>query len=205
MILIDTLEKKMRLALMVCAMSLLAAVVLVALTLNHTRGVISEERKQIYVLDGNIPLVATRTDVLDNREAEYRAHVATFHNYFFSLPPDNDYIELQMDRAMYLVDASGVAQYNTLKEKGYFTNLISASSVVTCTMDSLSLDLNTRHWVFLGKQKIERPSMVTIRSLVTEGYLQDIPRTVNNSHGVLITHWKTIENRDILSQEKKLF
>ena len=205
MILIDTLEKKMRLALMVCAMSLLAAVVLVALTLNHTRGVISEERKQIYVLDGNIPLVATRTDVLDNREAEYRAHVATFHNYFFSLPPDNDYIELQMDRAMYLVDASGVAQYNTLKEKGYFTNLISSSSVVTCTMDSLSLDLNTRHWVFLGKQKIERPSMVTIRSLVTEGYLQDIPRTVNNSHGVLITHWKTIENRDILSQEKKLF
>jgi conjugative transposon TraK protein len=205
MILIDTLEKKMRLALMVCAMSLLAAVLLVALTLHHTRGVISEERRQIYVLDGNIPLVASRTDVLDNREAEYRAHIATFHNYFFSLPPDNDYIEAQMDRAMYLVDASGVAQYNTLKEKGYFTNLISSSSVVTCTMDSLTLDLNTLHWVFHGKQKIERPSMVTIRSLVTEGYLQDIPRTVNNSHGVLITHWKTIENRDLISREKKLF
>jgi hypothetical protein len=77
--------------------------------------------------------------------------------------------------------------------------------VVTCTLDSLSLDLNTRHWVFHGKQKIERPSMVTIRSLVTEGYLQDLPRTVNNPHGVLITHWKTIENRDILSHEKKLF
>jgi conjugative transposon TraK protein len=205
MILIDTIEKKIRLAFAIAALSFATAIILIIVAFRHTRSIITEERKQIYILDNNIPLVATKTNVLDNREAEYRAHIATFHNYFFSLPPDNDYIEQQMDRAMYLVDASGVAQYNTLKEKGYFTNLISSSSVVTCTLDSLSLDLNTRHWVFHGKQKIERPSMVTIRSLVTEGYLQDLPRTVNNPHGVLITHWKTIENRDILSHEKKLF
>jgi conjugative transposon TraK protein len=205
MILIDSIEKKIKLAFAIAALSFLTAIILISVTFHHTRAVLAEERRQIYILDNNIPLVATKTNVLDNREAEYRAHISTFHNYFFSLPPDNDYIEQQMNRAMYLVDASGVAQYNTLKEKGYFTNLISSSSVVTCTLDSLSLDLNTRHWVFYGKQKIERPSMVTIRSLVTEGYLQDIPRTVNNSHGVLITHWKTIENRDILSNEKKLF
>jgi conjugative transposon TraK protein len=205
MILIDSIEKKIRLAFAIAALSFATAIILIIVAFRHTRSIITEERKQIYILDNNIPLVATKTNVLDNREAEYRAHIATFHNYFFSLPPDNDYIEQQMDRAMYLVDASGVAQYNTLKEKGYFTNLISSSSVVTCTLDSLSLDLNTRHWVFHGKQKIERPSMVTIRSLVTEGYLQDLPRTVNNPHGVLITHWKTIENRDILSHEKKLF
>jgi conjugative transposon TraK protein len=205
MILIDTIEKKIRLAFAIAALSFATAIILIIVAFRHTRSIITEERKQIYILDNNIPLVATKTNVLDNREAEYRAHIATFHNYFFSLPPDNDYIEQQMDRAMYLVDASGVAQYNTLKEKGYFTNLISSSSVVTCTLDSLSLDLNTRHWVFHGKQKIERPSMVNIRSLVTEGYLQDLPRTVNNPHGVLITHWKTIENRDILSHEKKLF
>ena len=205
MILIDSIEKKIKLAFAIAALSFLTAIILISVTLHHTRAVLAEERRQIYILDNNIPLVATKTNVLYNREAEYRAHISTFHNYFFSLPPDNDYIEQQMNRAMYLVDASGVAQYNTLKEKGYFTNLISSSSVVTCTLDSLSLDLNTRHWVFYGKQKIERPSMVTIRSLVTEGYLQDIPRTVNNSHGVLITHWKTIENRDILSNEKKLF
>jgi len=205
MTLIDSIEKKIRLALIVSAMSFLTAIILISISFHHTRSVLAEERKQIYVLDNNIPLVATKTNVLDNREAEYRAHIATFHNYFFSLPPDNDYIEQQMNRAMYLVDASGVGQYNTLKEQGYFTNLISSSSVVTCTLDSLSLDMNTRHWVFYGKQKIERPSMVTIRSLVTEGYLQDIPRTINNSHGVLITHWRSIENRDLLSQEKKLF
>jgi hypothetical protein len=47
--------------------------------------------------------------------------------------------------------------------------------------------------------------MITIRSLITEGYLQDVPRTVNNPHGVLITNWKTIENKDISNEQKKIF
>jgi len=205
MTLVKTLEQKIRLAFTVSLLSLLTSMVLSGLAFHHARRLVEQERRQIYLLDHNVPLVARRTDLLDNREAEYRAHITTFHDFFFSLPPDNDYIERQMARAMYLVDASGVAQYNTLKEKGYYTNLISSSSVVTCTPDSLVLDMNTRHWVFYGKQKIERPSMVTVRSLVTEGYLQDIPRTPNNSHGVLITHWKTLENRDILATEKKPF
>ena len=205
MILIQTIEQKIRLALSIAVLSFVTSVIIALSAFYHARTLIQEERRQIYLLDNNIPLVARRTNLLDNREAEYRAHINTFHDFFFSLPPDNDYIERQMSRAMYLVDASGVAQYNTLKEKGYYTNLISSSSIVTCTPDSLILDMNTRHWIFYGKQKIERPSMVTIRSLVTEGYLQDIPRTPNNSHGVLITHWKTLENRDILSTEKKPF
>jgi conjugative transposon TraK protein len=205
MILIQTIEQKIRLALSIAVLSFVTSIIIALSAFYHARTIIQEERRQIYLLDNNIPLVARRTNLLDNREAEYRAHINTFHDFFFSLPPDNDYIERQMSRAMYLVDASGVAQYNTLKEKGYYTNLISSSSIVTCTPDSLILDMNTRHWIFYGKQKIERPSMVTIRSLVTEGYLQDIPRTPNNSHGVLITHWKTLENRDILSTEKKPF
>lgn len=205
MILIQSIENKIKLSLAIAVLSFITAIIMVVVSFSFARKMISEERQQIYVLDNNVPLIATKTNVLDNREAEYRADIHAFHHYFFSLPPDNDYIERQLNMAMYLVDASGIAQYNTLKEKGYFTNLISSSSVVTCTMDSLSLDLNTKKFVFYGKQKIERPSMITIRSLITEGYLQDIPRTVNNSHGVLITHWKTLENKDILSHEKKLF
>ncbi|MEY2916394.1 MAG: conjugative transposon protein TraK, partial [Bacteroidota bacterium] len=63
----------------------------------------------------------------------------------------------------------------------------------------------TKKWIYMGKEKIERPSMITIRSLITEGYLQDVPRTINNPHGVLITNWKTIENKDISNEQKKVF
>lgn len=205
MSLIKNIESKIKLALIVSIGSFIMAIIIAALSLAFATRMIAKERSQIYVLDNNIPLVATKTNIEDNREAEYKANIAAFHDFFFSMPPDDEYIQRQMDKAMYLVDASGIAQYNTLKEKGYYTNLVSSSSVVTCTMDSIHLDMNTKKWIFFGKQKIERPSMITVRSLVTEGGLQDIPRTINNSHGVLITNWKTIENKDIINETKKIF
>ena len=38
---------------------------------------------------------------------------------FFTLAPDDKYIRYTMEKAMYLVDETGLAQYNTLKEKGF--------------------------------------------------------------------------------------
>lgn len=205
MSLIKNIESKIKLALIVAIGSFITAIIISAISLSFAASMIRKERSQIYILDDNIPLVAVKTDILDNREAEYKASIAAFHDFFFTMPPDDKYIQHQMDKAMYLIDASGIAQYNTLKEKGYYTNLVSTSSVVTCTMDSIELDLNTKKWRYIGKQKIERPSMITIRSLITEGGLQDIPRTTNNAHGVLITNWKTIENKDLINETKKLY
>lgn len=205
MSLIKNIESKIKLALIVAIGSFVTAIIISGISLSFAASMIRKERSQIYILDDNIPLVAVKSDILDNREAEYKASIAAFHDFFFTMPPDDKYIQHQMDKAMYLIDASGIAQYNTLKEKGYYTNLVSTSSVVTCTMDSIELDLNTKKWRYTGKQKIERPSMITIRSLITEGSLQDIPRTPNNSHGVLITNWKTIENKDLINETKKLY
>jgi conjugative transposon TraK protein len=203
--LIKNIESKIKLALFVSIGSMVTAIIICTISFSYAANMIVKERKQIYVLNNNIPLVAARSNMEDNREAEYLADITAFHDYFFSLPPDNDYIEKQMKKAMYLIDATGVAQYNTLKEKGYFNNLVSSSSVITCTQDSILLDMNTLHWKFFGKEKIERPSMRTIRTLVTEGSLEDVPRTVNNPHGVLITNWKTLENKDILNESKRIF
>lgn len=205
MSLIKNIESKIKLSLIVSIGSFITAIIICAVSLYFAASMIRKERSQIYVLDNNIPLVATKTNILDNREAEYKASIAAFHDFFFTMPPDDKYIEHQMQKAMYLVDATGIAQYNTLKEKGYYTNLVSTSSVVTCTMDSIILDMNTKKWTYMGKQKIERPSMITVRSLITEGGLQDIPRTINNPHGALIINWKTIENKDILNETKKLY
>ena len=195
----------MKMALWIALASMLTSIIVSALAFSYARKIATQERKHIYVLDRNIPLVAVSTNVDDNRQAEYKAHVETFHQFFFTLPPDDKFIEKQMEKAMYLVDASGVAQYNTLKEKGYFTSLVATSSISTCSMDSITLDMNTGHFIFYGKQKIQRPSMITIRSLITEGWLIDQPRTDNNPHGVLITKWKTLENKDLQNEAKKLF
>jgi conjugative transposon TraK protein len=105
---------------------------------------------------------------------------------------------------MYLVDESGVEQYNDLKEKGYFNSILSSSSVLTLQTDSVVLDMQGKHFHYYGKLKIDRRSSVVVRSLITEGYLKDIPRSENNPHGVLITQWKTIENKDLSNAEKNI-
>ncbi len=203
--LIKNIEAKMKLAFAVAACALVAAVIISIASFSIAASMVAKERKQIYILDKNVSVVATKSDVMDNREAEYRSDIAAFHEYFFSMTPDNQQIERQMNKAMYLVDATGVAQYNSLKERGYFTNIITSSTIINCITDSILLDMNTLRWKYFGKEKIERPSMRTIRTLVTEGGLMDIPRTVNNPHGCLITNWKTLENSDISNEAKKLY
>lgn len=59
-----------------------------------------------------------------------------------------------------------------------------------------------KHFIYYGKQIIERRSSIVTRSLITEGDLKDIPRSDNNSHGVLIKNWKTIENKDLSNVQK---
>lgn len=199
---IQKIEDKIKLAFAIALGSWICTVVLVSIILFWAYKTVDNSRRSIYVLDKDVPILASQTNVLDNRPAEYRADVELFHSLFFNLTPDNKYIEYQIKKAMFLVDESGLAQYNNLKEAGFFNNILSASAVITLVTDSVELDLGTKHFKYYGKQRIERSSDILIRSLITEGYLKDIPRSANNPHGVLITKWKTIENKDLENHEK---
>lgn len=45
-----------------------------------------------------------------------------------------------MEKAMYLVDETGLAQYNTLKEKGFYSNILGTSSVFSIYCDSVAFN-----------------------------------------------------------------
>ncbi|WP_345947675.1 conjugative transposon protein TraK [Mucilaginibacter sp. PAMB04274] len=202
---IKNIEAKIRLATMIAMGSLLTSLVIVAIHSIFAYRAVSSAQKSIYILDGGIPMLARQTDVEMNRPAEYRAHVNLFHSLFFSLTPDDNYMEYQMKKAMYLIDESGMKQYNDLKEKGFFNSILSSSSVLTLQTDSVILLPERRYFRYYGKLKIDRRSAMVVRSLVTEGYLKDIPRSDNNPHGVLITGWKTLENKDLQDVAKNTF
>lgn len=165
----------------------------------------SDARKTIYILDKGTPILAKQTDQQVNRPVEYKAHVDLFHSLFFTLTSDDKYIQYQMKKAMYLVDESGIQQYNNLKEKGFFSQIMSSSAVLTIETDSIQLDGPKRYFKYYGKQRIERRTSYVIRSLVTEGYLQDVPRSPNNPHGIIIQRWRTLENRDVATHTKNVF
>lgn len=202
---IRNIESKVRLATFIAAGSLLAALVIVAINAVFSYRLVSNAQKNIYILDNNVPLLAHQTDMQLNRPAEYRAHVDLFHSLFFSLTPDDNYMEYQMKKAMYLIDESGMKQYNDLKENGFFNSILSSSSVLTLETDSIQVDPLRKYFRYYGRLKIDRRSSTVVRSLITEGYLKDIPRSNNNPHGVLITGWKTLENKDLSNVEKNTF
>ncbi|MBE9599901.1 conjugative transposon protein TraK [Pedobacter sp. MC2016-24] len=202
---IKNIEAKIRLASLIVLVSFLTNIIISGLVCFCCYNLVLNSRKSIYVLDKDVPILAKQTDVTNNRPAEYRAHVDLFHSIFFNLTPDDKFIEYQMKRSMYLVDESGVQQYNNLKEKGFFTSVLSSSSVLTLQTDSVFLDPQRKYFRYYGKQKIDRRSATVLRSLVTEGYLKDIPRSENNPHGVLIMNWKTLENKDLENVQKNTF
>lgn len=201
---IRNIESKIKLATYLSLGSFLTSIVISVAVSAFAYKQVSNARQSIYILDNDIPILARQTEMQMNRPAEYKAAVDLFHTLFFSLTPDDKHIEYQMKKAMYLADESGVLQYNNLKEKGFFNSILSSSSVLTLQTDSISIDRNNR-FIYYGKQTIDRRSATVTRSLITEGFLKDIPRSVNNSHGVLITDWKTLENKDLGHVSKNTF
>ena len=204
---IKNIESKIRLATFLSAGSFLCALAMVAVVSFFAYKQVAIARKSVYVLDaGSTPVLARQTDVQMNRAAEYRSDIIRFHTLFFTLTPDDKYIEYQMKQAMYLVDESGALQYNNLKEKGFFNSILSSSAVLTITTDSVHLDMPHHYFRYYGKQKIDRRSSTLTRSLVTEGYLKDLDvRSDNNPNAVLITQWKTLENKDLDNVQKNNF
>jgi conjugative transposon TraK protein len=202
---IKNIEAKVRLATWVAFGSFVTAIILTIIVSAYASRQVADARKTIYILNNNVPLQASQTDMQMNRPAEYRADVDLFHSLFFSLTPDDHYIEYQMKKAMYLVDQSGMEEYNDLKENGFFNSILSSSSVLTLQTDSIAVDMPKHYFRYYGKLKIDRRSSTVVRSLITEGYLKDIPRSDNNPHGVLIINWKTLENKDLSDVQKNTF
>lgn len=204
---IKNIETKIKLATYLAGGSFLSAFLISALVSFFAYQQVADARKSVYLLDANhIPMQAHQSDVQVNRPVEYRTHVNLFHALFFTLAPDEKFIEYQMKKAMYLIDESGVLQYNNLREKGFFNSVLSSSAVLTLQTDSIVLDPANKYFRYYGKQTIDRRSSTVVRSVMTEGYLRDLDvRTENNGHGILITGWKILENKDISYVQKNNF
>ncbi len=201
---IKNIENKIKLATIVTVLTLASAVAIVLMVMIYTSKQIEQSRQSIYVLANNIPVKAEQHNSSETRSIEFKSHIERFHDLFFTITPDNEFIENNIAKAMYLIDESGIQQYNTLKEKGFYSQIMSASAVLTLITDSIKIDYDKNYFAYYGKQKIDRKSSTTIRSLITEGHLKDIPRSNNNPHGLLILNWKTVENKDLQTQAKRI-
>lgn len=199
---IKNLENKIKLVGIICTAFLVGCVIISVSSIWTARTMVTDAQKKVYVLDGNVPILVRRTTMEETLDVEAKSHVEMFHHYFFTLAPDDKYIRYTMEKAMYLVDETGLAQYNTLKEKGFYSNILGTSAVFSIFCDSITFNKEKMEFTYYGRQRIERRSNILMRELVTAGQLKRVPRTENNPHGLLIVNWRTLLNKDIEQKTK---
>jgi len=172
--------------------------------LYKTNEIVSASQERIFILANGKVLEAYAAERKDNLGVEAKDHVKMFHHYFFTLDPDDKVIQSNLTKALYLADASAKQQYDNLKENSYYTNIVSGNISQEVEADSITINTKIYPYYFLykGKQKIIRPTTIVTRSLITEGYLRNVSRSDNNSHGFLIERWKTLENKDIKTESR---
>lgn len=158
------------------------------------------QRQKIYVLDeGKSLMLALSQDLEQNRPVEAREHVRRFHELFYTLSPDKDAIESNIQRAMFLSDRSAYTHYVDLAEQGYYNRIISGNVNQRIKVDSVRCDFNAYPYgvTTYARLFIIREKSVTERSLVTQGRLLNSTRSDNNPHGFILEAFRVLENRDI--------
>jgi len=159
---------------------------------NHTQ-------EKIYVLVNGKALEAYASERKDNILVEAKDHIKMFVTYFFTLSPDDRAIEENITKALYLADGTAKSQYDNLKESNYYASVISGNVNQTIKVDSVKVDTNQYPFYFTcyATQLLTRPTSIVTRNLITQGYLRNVERSENNSHGLLIERWNIIENKDL--------
>ena len=202
---IKNLENKIKLVIIVTSCVIVGCVIISVSSIMAATNMVIDSQKKIYVLDGNVPILVSRTTMDETIDVEARSHIEMFHHFFFTLAPDDKYIKYTMQKAMYLVDETGLAQYNTLKVKGFYNNIMGTSAVFSIFCDSINMDMEKMEFTYYGRQRIERRTSILSRELVTAGQLKRVPRTDNNPHGLLIVNWRTLLNKDIEQRTKNSY
>jgi len=183
---------------------IIGCIFLSGFALYKSYQLVSNMQSKVYILANGKALEAYASDRKDNIVVEAKDHVKAFHQYFFTLDPDEKVIQSNITKALYLVDASAKREYDNLKENAYFSNIISGNISQQIAIDSVQVDINQYPYYFrcYATQNIIRTTSIVSRSLLTEGYLRNVSRSDNNSHGFLIERWSTIDNRDIKTENR---
>jgi conjugative transposon TraK protein len=201
-LLVKNIEQRIKVNKVVSIASILFAVLIVIVGLIFAYKLVQDSRKSLYVIDNGVPILVKQTDELLNRPVEYKSQIELFHRLFFTLAPDDRYIKENVEKSLYLIDDSGKKEYTNLREKGFYNQIISGNSLVTVRNDSIKMDLPNKKFIYYGTQMINRKNTLIIRKLITEGNFEDMIRSPNNPHGVLLRNWRILDNSELSNKAK---
>lgn len=153
---------------------------------------------------GKSLLLALQTDAVMSKEIEVKDHVARFHELMFTLSPQKQTIQENLDRAFNLADRSAYEYSQDLAEKGYYSRLVSANISQQMMVDSVVFQGNGYPYQVktFARQYVVRESNISEYSFVSECQLINSSRSDVNPHGLLIEKFKVTENNLIETRKR---
>ena len=97
---LKNLENKIKLCLTISTLVIIACVVVSLGSIIIARGMVQDANKKIYVLDGNVPVLVRQTEQDVNLSIEAKSDIELFHHLFFTLSPDDKYIQYTIKKAL---------------------------------------------------------------------------------------------------------
>ena len=164
------------------------ALVAVILSLNYADNF----SKRIFILNRSVALEAFSGNIMDNRAAEAKHHVARFHELFFTVSPDPISIETNVKKAFFLCDESAKKLYDNLREQRFYDQIISSIITQRVTIDSVSIDLRFYPYPAVAYLKLvqERATARSTRTLITQVEMLDVNRSDANPNGFLMRNFR---------------
>lgn len=200
---VKNINKRFKQNIAVSIAVIIAAVLIAIFSLSKSYKILNDSKKRIYVIDNGIPVLLQQTDMSINRGVEYRSQIELFHRLFFTLVPDDEFIKNNIEKALYLIDQSGKKEYSNLQEKGFYNQVISSNASLSIKTDSVVI--NGNEFNYYGRQVINREKNIIVRKLNTKGSFEDVVRSENNPHGVLLKNWIVIDNSEISNRRKHVY
>lgn len=199
---LNNIEKTYRFGRRIAVLAMLASFAFSGAVVVLSYIKIEQERQKVYVLDrGKSLILALQQDMATNLPVEARDHIRMFHEFFFTLSPDNAAINANMRRAFNLADETAYNYYNDLLSAGYYNRLVRSNILQRCVIDSIACDFDSYPYAVTTfcQQIIIRENTQTVLRLVTSCTLEKAVRSDNNPHGFLIRNLRILKNE----QEKE--
>jgi hypothetical protein len=163
-----------------------------------------ENKKNIYVLVNDKALVkAQATDITNTTDILTRGAVENMHKLIYEVVPDIGQINKQLKEAMTSSDKYTLNFIDALKQKQFYQVIISQNYFTLLQTDSININYGvTPHkFNYKGTLKIIRQDQKSMRSVETEGYIQDSGRaSENNNRGFIVSNIRLLADREIKTE-----
>ncbi len=163
-----------------------------------------KQRQKIYVLDqGKSLLLALQTEAVMTKELEIQDHVTRFHELMFTLSPQKQAINENLDRAFNLADKSAYDYSQDLTEKGYYSRLVSANISQQMIVDSVVVNGNSYPYLVktYARHYVVRESTISEYAFTSSCQLINSTRSDVNPHGLIIEKFQV--NKNDLKETRK--